>query len=164
MKEPSYPMNGRQCGPKNGSGRFGKESNFLPLRELGPGWLSRYSDSLRAGRSGDRIPVVGENFRTCSVRNWGPPNLLYSLYRVFPGGKVVGTWRWPSTPSSAEVEGRVELYICSPSVPSWPVLYWTLPLHLPLPYENSNHVPSNPKPRRYNCSRYYIFYAYSEIF
>jgi hypothetical protein len=25
-------------------------------------------------------------------------------------------------PSSAEVEGRVELYICSPSGPSWPVL------------------------------------------
>jgi hypothetical protein len=26
------------------------------------------------------------------------------------------------TPSSAEVEGRVELYIYSPSGPSWPVL------------------------------------------
>ena len=25
-------------------------------------------------------------------------------------------------PSSAEVEGRVELYICSPSEPSWPVV------------------------------------------
>ena len=25
-------------------------------------------------------------------------------------------------PSSAEIEGRVELYICSPSEPSWPVL------------------------------------------
>ena len=29
--------------------------------------------------------------------------------------------------SSTEVEGRVELYICSPSGPSWPVLRKTLP-------------------------------------
>ena len=34
-------------------------------------------------------------------------------------------------PSSAEVEGRVELYIYSPSGPSWPVPGRTLPLHLP---------------------------------
>ena len=34
-------------------------------------------------------------------------------------------------PSNAEVEGRVQLYICSPSGPSWPVLGWTLPLPLP---------------------------------
>ena len=31
-------------------------------------------------------------------------------------------------PSSAEVEVRVELYIYSPSGPSWPVLGWILPL------------------------------------
>ena len=31
-------------------------------------------------------------------------------------------------PSSAKVEGRVELYICSLSGPSWPVLGRTLPL------------------------------------
>ena len=53
---------------------------------------------------------------------WGPPSLLYNWYRVFPGGKAAGAWRWPPTTSSAEVEGRVELYICSPSGPSWPVL------------------------------------------
>jgi len=32
-------------------------------------------------------------------------------------------------PSSAEVKERVELYLYSPSEPSWPVLGWTLPLH-----------------------------------
>jgi hypothetical protein len=36
-------------------------------------------------------------------------------------------------PSSAEVKERVELYLYSPSAPSWPVLGWTLPLLLPLP-------------------------------
>ena len=30
--------------------------------------------------------------------------------------------------SSAEVEGRRELYICSPSGTSWPVIGWPLPL------------------------------------
>ena len=29
----------------------------------------------------------GEIFRTCPNRPWGPPNLLYNGYRVFPGGK-----------------------------------------------------------------------------
>jgi len=56
----------------------------------GPGSLtlvSRYSDCLRAGRSGDRIPVGVEIFRTCPDRPWGPPSLLYNEYRVFPGGK-----------------------------------------------------------------------------
>ena len=58
-----------------------------------PGWLSRYSDSLRAGRPGDRIPVGGEIFRTRPDRPWGPPSLLYNGYRLFPGGKAAGAWR-----------------------------------------------------------------------
>ena len=44
----------------------------------GPRWLGRYSDSLGAGRSGDRIPVGGEIFRTCKDRTLGPPSLLYN--------------------------------------------------------------------------------------
>jgi len=36
------------------------------------------------------------------------------------GVKAAGSWRSPSTPSSAEVKERVELYLYSPSGPSWP--------------------------------------------
>jgi hypothetical protein len=88
----------------------------------GQGYLSRYSDSQRAGRSGDRIPVVGEIFRTRPDRHWGLPSLLYNGYQVFPGRKAAEVWRRPPTPSSAEVKERVELYLYSPSGSSWPVV------------------------------------------
>ena len=56
-----------------------------------------------------------EMFRTCPDRPWDPPNLLYNGYRVFPGGKVLpGRDADPSTPSSAEVKNRVQLYVYSP--------------------------------------------------
>jgi len=42
--------------------------------------------------------------------------------RSLPGVKQPGHCVDHSPPSNAEVEGRVELYICSPSGPSWPVL------------------------------------------
>ena len=48
--------------------------------------------TLRAGRSGDRIPVGGEILIISPDRPWGPPSLLYSGYRVFPGGKAAGAW------------------------------------------------------------------------
>jgi len=49
-------------------------------------------------RSGDRIPVGGEIFRTRPDRPSCLPSLLYSRYRVFPGSKSAGAWRWPPTP------------------------------------------------------------------
>jgi len=42
--------------------------------------------------------------------------------RSFQGVKRLGRGVDHPPPSSAVVEGRVELYICSPSGPSWPVL------------------------------------------
>jgi hypothetical protein len=44
----------------------------------------------------------------------------------FPGVKLPGCGVEHPPPSSAEVEGRVQLYICSPCGPSWPVLGWNL--------------------------------------
>jgi len=66
----------------------------------------------------------GEIFCIRLDRSWGPPSLLrvYNGYRVFPGGKAAGAWRDHPPPPGAEVKERVELYLYSPSGPSWPVL------------------------------------------
>jgi len=87
------------------------------------GWTVRISNP-----GGEQI------FRTCPDRPWGPLSLLYNGYRVFPRGKAGGVWRWPPTPSRAEVKERVELHLYSPSNNnnnnnnSWPVIGWNLPL------------------------------------
>jgi len=44
--------------------------------------------------------------------------VLYNWYRVFPGGKAAGAWRWSPRPSNAVVKERVELNLYSPSGPS----------------------------------------------
>jgi hypothetical protein len=77
-----------------------------------------YSDWLRAGRSGGRILVGGEIFRTCPDRPCGPPSLLYNGYQVFPGGKKrPGRDADPSPPFSVVGHERVELYLYSPYRP-----------------------------------------------
>ena len=75
-------------------------------------------------------PRGGEIFRIPD-RPWGPLSLLYNGYRVFPRGvkrPLRGVDHPP--PSSVEVEGRVELYICSPSGSSWTGIGGPLPLPL----------------------------------
>ena len=63
--------------------------------KIGPRWLSRCSESLRAGRSRNRIPVGGEIFRVSPNRFWGPPILLQNGYCVyFSGVKAAGAWPW----------------------------------------------------------------------
>jgi len=58
----------------------------LDSRIRGPGQRSRYSDSLRAGRFWDRIPVGGDIFRTHPDRAWGPQWAPL----LFPDGKAAG--------------------------------------------------------------------------
>ena len=92
-----------------------------------PGWLSRYNDSLCAGRAGDRIPAEAKFSAPVQT---GPGAYLDSYTMgtgIFRGGGR-GLVKWPGRgadhpPSSnAEVKEKVELYIYSPSGPSWRVL------------------------------------------
>jgi hypothetical protein len=73
-------------------------------------------ESLVGGGCGARF------FSSVQIGPCGPPSLLYNEYRVFPGVKGPGRGVDQPPLSSAEVEGRVELYIRSPSGPSWPVI------------------------------------------
>ena len=76
----------------------------------------------RAGRSGDRIPV-GATFSAPVQTGPGTQPASFTRGTVsFPGVKRRGLGVDHPTPSNADVEGRVELYICWHSGTSWPAL------------------------------------------
>jgi hypothetical protein len=117
--------------PSNGQVKNYRHYTSTPVgRDRSVGITTRY------GLDGPGIESQwGRDFPHPSITLWGLPSLLYNGYRVFPGGKAAGAWRWAPTPSSAEIKERVELYLYYTSGPSWPVLGWilSLPLTLPLP-------------------------------
>ena len=83
-------------------------------------------------------PCGGEVPPTRSDRPWGPPSLLYNRYRIFPlGVKRPERGVDHPQPSSADVKERVELYLYSPSGPSWTVLWSTSSFYLYL-YSSKN--------------------------
>ena len=100
-----------------------------PARSSSVGIASRYWLDGRGSNPGG-----SEIFRSSSHRLWG---LLYSGYWVYSGGNRAEACRWPPTPSNAEVDKRVELYLNSTPGASLPFVGWTLPLPLPLPLLNS---------------------------
>jgi hypothetical protein len=78
-----------------------------------------------ATRYGSDGPVIESRWGRDSPHPSRPalrPTQPPTQWVPFPGGKAAGAWRCPPTPSSAEVKERVELYLYSPSGPSWPVL------------------------------------------
>jgi hypothetical protein len=104
-----------------------KHSSLL-LEAGGPRRLSWHSESLRPGRSGDRIPLWAR-FSAPVQTGPGAHSASYTVGTGFllrvkrPRG---GGGHPPPPQSSAEVKERVELYLCSTSGPSWPVLGCTL--------------------------------------
>ena len=85
-----------------------------------------------------RYGLDGPGIESCWARDFPHPSRpilgpTQPPIQQVPGlsrGTEAWGWRWQPTPSSAEVKERVELYVYSPSGPSWPVLGWTLPLPL----------------------------------
>ena len=78
-----------------------------------------------------KIIPAGDIFRSRPDGPWGPRSVLHNGYGVsFP--KVERPGRGVNDPptSTAEVKERIELYLYSPSVPSWSVLRRTSPFAL----------------------------------
>jgi hypothetical protein len=63
----------------------------------------------------------------------------------FPGVKRSGHGIKNPPQSSAEVNKRVELYLCSPSWPPWPVLGWTLHFYWMRHHDKPWHFDSRPQ-------------------
>jgi len=85
-----------------------------------------HSESLRAGRSEDRISVGTRFYAPVRTSPEARPACSRLGIGCLFGSKTDEAWRWSSTPSRAEVRGRVELYLYSPSGPSWSILTWIL--------------------------------------
>ena len=92
-------------------------------------FLGRYSDSLRAGRSGYRIPMGARFSAPVHTGPVAQPASCTMGTGSFPGVKRPGRGADHPPPSKCRGQERVELYLYSPSGPSWPVM--GAPLSLP---------------------------------
>ena len=115
----------------------------------GPGWLSRYSDSLWADSPGIESRWRARFSAPVQTGPGGPSSLLYNGYRRFLGSKTAGGWRWPPRPS-AKVKERVEVFLCSPSGPSRPVLGWSLPFYTSCSFKVNDVCGFTPAPNTFS--------------
>jgi hypothetical protein len=101
---------------------FASKNDVTRQSELHNKKLIKVSDSLRAGLSKDRIPVVARFFAPVQT---SPGDHLASYingYRVFPAVMRPGRGVDHPPPSIAEFKETVEQYLYSSSGSLWPVL------------------------------------------
>jgi hypothetical protein len=84
-------------------------------RNVGPRQLSRYTDSLQAGRSGDRILVEARFSAPVQTSPGAHPASCTMGTGSFPGIRRTGRGVDHPPPPSAEVKERVQLYLYTPS-------------------------------------------------
>jgi len=80
------------------------------------------SAGLRAGWSGVREPGEAWNFslhRVQTVSGVHSASYTVGTGGSFPGGKTAGAWSWQLTSVRCRGKECVELYLHSPSTPSW---------------------------------------------
>ena len=76
------------------------------------------------------VSLWGRDFPRPFIPALGPTQPPTQWYRAIPGGKAAGVRVDHPPSSSAEVKERAELYLCSPSVPSWQVIDLSLLLYI----------------------------------
>ena len=97
--------------------RYIRNSNLL--------WIcSRHSDTLRAGRSGDRIPVEARFSAPVQTGSEAHPASYTMGTGSFPGVKRPG--RGVGYPPCLEPRLKKELYLYASCGSSWPVRGWSL--------------------------------------
>jgi len=89
-----------------------------------PGQHSHYSDLLRAVWSRDWILVWVSSSAPIQTSPWAHPASNTMGTVSFPEVKQPGHGVSHQPSSSTKVKERAELYVYSPSGPSWPVLRW----------------------------------------
>jgi len=80
----------------------------------GPRQLSRYSDSLRYGRSTDRIPVGSRSSVAVQTGAGSDPGFCTRRIGSLPGVRRPARGVNHPSPSSAEVKDIVGVYLCPP--------------------------------------------------